>query len=76
MTIEGPILAIGKIKPCSTPNIGAGPKCLTVEVRTPTSGAEFLDLDIARDAIADLVKKLTNVLNDPNVLDDPNFLKS
>lgn len=75
MTFSGPILAIGKIKPGSTPRTGADPKCLTVEVRTPTTMGQFVDLEISRDAIADLVAKLTNFLKDPDILNNPNILK-
>jgi hypothetical protein len=75
MGIDGPILAIGNIKPGSTPRTGADPACLAIEVKTKTSMGEFLDLEIARDAIPDLVAKLTNFLNDPDVLSNPNILK-
>jgi hypothetical protein len=74
MTIDGPILAIGNVKPDSTPRMGADPKCLTVEVKTKTSMGEFLDLEIARDAIPDLVAKLTNFLKNPDVLSTSNVL--
>jgi hypothetical protein len=75
MTFSGPILAIGNIKLGPTPRTSADPKCLIVEVRTPTTMGQFVELEIARDAVADLVEKLRNVLNDPNILDDPNILK-
>jgi hypothetical protein len=75
MNFSGPILAIGNIKPGSTPRTSADPKCLAVEVRTPTTMGQFVDLEIARDAVADLVAKLTNFLNDPDVLNNPNILK-
>jgi hypothetical protein len=75
MQFSGPILAIGNIKPGSTPRTGADPACLTVEVRTPTTMGQFVDLEIARNAIPDLVAKLTNFLNDPDVLNNPNILR-
>jgi hypothetical protein len=75
MTFSGPITGIGNIKPGSTPRTGADPKCLTIEVRTPTTMGQFVDLEISRDAIADLVAKLTNFLKDPDVLNNPNILK-
>lgn len=74
MTIDGPILAIGNIRPGSTPRMGADPKCLIVEAKTKTSMGEFLDLEIARDAIPDLVAKLTNFLENPDVLNTSNVL--
>jgi hypothetical protein len=75
MTFSGPILAIGNIKPDPTRRTGADPVCLTVEVRTPTTMGQFVDSEIARDAIHDLVAKLANFLNDPDVLSNPNILK-
>jgi hypothetical protein len=75
MAFSGPILAIGNIKPGPIPLTGADPKCLIVEVRTLTTMGQFVDLEIARDAVPDLVAKLTNVLSDPGTLDNPNILK-
>ena len=56
------------------PRTSADPKCLIVEVKTPTSMNQFVELQIARTAVADLVAKLTNILNDPNILGDTNIL--
>jgi hypothetical protein len=74
MDFSGPILAIGKVKAGSTPRTGADPVCIAIEVRTATTMNEFVDLEIARGAVADLVKKLTNFLDDPDVLSNPNIL--
>jgi hypothetical protein len=73
MQFSGPILAIGSIKPGSTPRTSADPVSLTVEVRTPTTMGQFVDLEFARDAVHDLVAKLTNFLNEPDVLSNPNI---
>jgi hypothetical protein len=74
MQFSGPILAIGTVKAGAIPRTGADPVCLTVEVRTPTTMGGFVGLEIARDAIPDLVRKLTNFLNDPDALSNPNIL--
>jgi hypothetical protein len=63
MNFSGPILAIGDIKPGGPRRTGADPVCVTIEVRTATTMNDFVSLEIARDAAADLAKKLTNFLD-------------
>jgi hypothetical protein len=75
MNFSGPILAIGNIKASTTPRTGADPKCLTIEVKTPTTMGQFVELEIAWSAVADLVAKLRNTLDNPDMLNDPSILK-
>jgi hypothetical protein len=57
MDFPGPILAVGKILPAGTPQTGASPKCLIIEVRTPTSRGEFIHLEVAESAASDLAAR-------------------
>ena len=63
MTFPGPILAIGTVRHGARPQTGANPKCLVVEVRTPTTRGEFIELEIAQNAAADLAAKLAEFLD-------------
>jgi hypothetical protein len=47
---SGPILAVGRVKRGATPRPGADPKCLIVEVRTPTTMGQFVELELAENA--------------------------
>jgi len=62
MTFSGPMLAIGNVKHGPTPQTGAAPKCLIVEIRTPTTMGQFVELEIAQNAAVDLIVKLTECL--------------
>jgi hypothetical protein len=42
------------------------PKCLIVEVRTPTTVGQFIEMEIAQDAAADLAAKLAECLDGPH----------
>jgi hypothetical protein len=56
------MLAIGNVKHGPTPQTGAAPKCLIVEIRTPTTMGQFVELEIAQNAAVDLIVKLTECL--------------
>jgi hypothetical protein len=58
MTFSRPILAVGTVKRGGLPRTGASPKCLIVEVRTPTTMGQFVELEIAENAAGDLAAKL------------------
>lgn len=66
MDFPGPILAVGKIMRGDTPLTSASPKCLIVEVRTPTTRGEFIHLEIAESAASDLAAKLAEHLDGPH----------
>ncbi len=63
MDFSGPILAVGKVKRGAIPQTGASPKCLIVEVRTPTTMGQFVELEIAENAAGDLAAKLADCLD-------------
>jgi hypothetical protein len=63
MTFSEPILAIGAVKRGGIPPTGANPKCLIVEVRTPTTMGQFVELEIAENAAGDLAAKLAECLD-------------
>jgi hypothetical protein len=63
MTFPGPILAIGTVRHGACPPTGANPKYLVVEVRTPTTRGEFIELEIAQNAAVDLAAKLAEFLD-------------
>lgn len=63
MEISGPILAVGRVRRGSTPLTGAHPRCLVVEVRTPTTMGQFVELELAENAANDLAGKLADVLD-------------
>jgi len=60
MDFSGPILAVGAVKRGGTPRTGVDPRCLIVEVRTPTSKGEFVPLEIVESAASDLVRRLAD----------------
>lgn len=66
MGFSGPITAIGSVKHGPTPRTGADPKCVIVQIRTPTTKGEFLDMEIAETAAADLANKLVECLDGPH----------
>jgi len=60
MDISGPILAVGRVRRGPLPQTGANPKCLIVEVRTPTTMGQFLELEIAESAAFEMVARLSD----------------
>lgn len=66
MNFPGPILAVGKVRPGGIPRTGASPKCLVVEVRTPTTMGQFIEMEIAENAASDLAAKLAECLDGPH----------
>ena len=47
---KGPIVAVRNVRRGAVPQTGAHPRCLIAEVRTPTTGGEFVDLEITEAA--------------------------
>jgi hypothetical protein len=62
MDFSGPILAIGRVKRGDIPRKGANPRCLMVEVRTPTTMGQFVEVELAENAASDLAAKLADCL--------------
>jgi hypothetical protein len=63
MEFSGPILAVGRVRRGATPLTGADPRCLIVEVRTPTTMGQFVELELAENAASDLAAKLADCLD-------------
>jgi hypothetical protein len=63
MDFSGPILAVGRVKRGRIPQTGASPKCLIVEVRTPTTMGQFVELEIAESAACEMVARLRDFVD-------------
>jgi hypothetical protein len=63
MDFSGPILAVGRVKRGPIPPTSANPKCLIVEVRTPTTMGQFVELEIAESAASEMVAKLRDFVD-------------
>jgi len=64
MDFSGPILAVGRVKRGAMPRTGADPKCLIVEVRTPITRGQFIELEITEKAASDMVARLQDFVDD------------
>jgi hypothetical protein len=62
MTFE-PILAVRNVKQGSIPQTSADPRYVIVEVRTKTSMADFIELEMTRDAAQKMSDEIARFLN-------------
>lgn len=46
------------------PQTGANPKCLIVEVRTPTTMGQFIEVEITEKAASDMAARLRDFVDD------------
>jgi hypothetical protein len=64
MDFSGPILAVGRVKRGAPPRTGADPKCFIVEVKTPVTMGQFVELEITEEAASHMVAKLRDFVHD------------